>query len=180
MSTGWWKQWGRDLVLAVAAALLIRSQVAEARVVPSESMLPTLQPGERLIVEKLAYRFSEPKRGDILVFKPPFPLPGDNPVMSFLGLDELYVKRLIGLPGETVEVKGGQVLINGEPLDETYIKEKPQYTYGPVTVPAGKLLMLGDNRNSSYDGHEWGFVDESAVRGRGVFRFWPPSRMGKL
>jgi signal peptidase I len=87
---------------------------------------------------------------------------------------------VIGLPGETVEVKGGRVYVNNQPLREKYIKESPQYDYGPVIVPNDQYLVLGDNRNNSYDSHYWGFVPQDNIIGRAAVRFWPINRVGEI
>lgn len=156
--------------LSVLLAFGIRTFVAEARYIPSESMLPTLEVNDRLIIEKLSYDFGKPQRGDIVVFYPP----------ESLNQKDAFIKRVIGLPGDVIEVKDDQVYLNGEPQTETYIAAPPDYDFGPVTVPAESYLVLGDNRNKSFDSHYWGFVSEDHVIGRAVFRFWPPSRLGEL
>ncbi|MBD2234746.1 signal peptidase I [Phormidium tenue] len=158
------------LGLSVLLALGIRTFVAEARYIPSGSMLPTLEINDRLIIDKVSYDFGDPQRGDIVVFRPP----------DALGQNEAFIKRLIGLPGDVIEVKNGQLYINGEPQAEPYIAAKPDYQYGPVTVPDDSYLVLGDNRNKSFDSHFWGFLPADHVIGRAVFRFWPPDRLGDL
>ncbi|MGF1568534.1 MAG: signal peptidase I [Nodosilinea sp.] len=158
------------LGLSLLLAFGIRTFVAEARYIPSGSMLPTLEINDRLIIEKLSYDFGSPQRGDIVVFNPP----------ESLNQKDAFIKRLIGLPGDQVEVKAGLVYINGEPQQETYIAAKPEYQYGPVTVPEDEYLVLGDNRNESFDSHYWGFVPKDHLIGRAAFRFWPPNRVGEL
>jgi signal peptidase I len=162
--------WGRDLSVALVLALVLKASVADARVVPTPSMVPTVQVGDRLFVEKVVMKVTGLKRGDVIVFTPP----------PQTASEDDYLKRLIGLPGETVSVHDGKVYINGQPLDEPYIKEAPTYTYGPITVPEGKVLVLGDNRNQSYDSHAWGLLDESEVHGRAWIRYWPLNRIGLL
>jgi signal peptidase I len=162
------KEWGKDLGIALLLALVLKAGVADARKVPTPSMVPTVMPGDRVFMERAVLKFTGLHRGDIVVFTPPVPSEDD------------YLKRVIGLPGETVEVKGGKVLVDGKALNEPYIAEQPHYTYGPVTVPAGKILVLGDNRNQSYDSHAWGLLDESAVHGRAWVRYWPLDRIGLL
>jgi len=93
---------------------------------------------------------------------------------------DAFIKRIIGLPGETVEVKNGQVIINGETISEKYIAEEPQYNWGPQTVPENSYLVLGDNRNNSFDSHSWGFVPRGNIIGRAIVRFWPLNRLGGL
>ncbi|WP_017297002.1 signal peptidase I [Nodosilinea nodulosa] len=158
------------LGLSVLLAFGLRTFVAEARYIPSESMLPTLEINDRLIIDKVSYDFTDPQRGDIVVFHPP----------ESLGQKEAFIKRLMGLPGDVIEVKNGQLFVNGEPQKEPYIAAKPDYQYGPVTVPPDSYLVLGDNRNKSFDSHYWGFVPKDHLIGRAVFRFWPPSRLGEL
>ncbi|HEY9753321.1 MAG TPA: signal peptidase I, partial [Coleofasciculaceae cyanobacterium] len=89
-------------------------------------------------------------------------------------------KRVIGLPGDRVEVKGGRVFIDDQPLRENYVAEVAQYQYGPVVVPSNAYLVLGDNRNNSYDSHYWGFVPRDKIIGRAIVRFWPPNRVGEI
>jgi signal peptidase I len=169
-----WIEGLQTIGLSVVLALGIRHFVAEARYIPSGSMEPTLQINDRLVVEKISYLFNQPQRGDIVVFWPPdslFP-PGQR--------RDAFIKRVIGLPGDTVEVRDGQVFIDGVPLEEDYIKAPPNYEWGPETVPEASYLVLGDNRNSSYDSHAWGFVPHENIIGRAVVRFWPPDRLGGL
>jgi len=164
----WLRETAKDVLVALAVALVLRASVADARVVPTPSMVPTVYPGDRVFMERVVLRFTGVDRGDIVVFQPPFET------------TDPYLKRVIGLPGETVEVRKGQVLIDGVALDEPYLKEAPRYTYGPVTIPEDKLLVLGDNRNDSYDSHSWGLLDRDAVEGRAWFRYWPMNRIGGL
>ncbi|MBE7379936.1 MAG: signal peptidase I [Leptolyngbya sp. SIO1E4] len=164
----------QTLGLSIVLALGIRTFVAEARYIPSGSMEPTLEINDRLVVEKVSYHFNPPERGDIVVFWPPESLfPEDK-------RRDAFIKRVIGLPNDTVEVSDGTVFVNGEPLQEDYIKAPPDYIWGPKQVPDSSYLVLGDNRNSSYDSHSWGFVPEENIIGKAVVRFWPPSRVGGL
>jgi signal peptidase I len=168
-----WVEIGKTVAMAFVLSFGIRTFVAEARYIPSSSMEPTLQINDRLIIEKMTYRFSEPARGDVIVFNATDALKAEN-------FNEAFIKRIIGLPGDTVEVKEGNVIVNGKQLREIYIKEEPNYNYGPVTVPQGNYLVLGDNRNNSYDSHYWGFVPRDKIIGRAFVRFWPPQRMGTI
>ncbi|NEQ26893.1 MAG: signal peptidase I [Microcoleus sp. SIO2G3] len=160
---------------ALVLALGIRHFVAEARYIPSESMVPTLEVNDRLIVEKVSYHFHSPERGDIIVFWPTEELRRQNP-----SLRDAFIKRVIGLPGEKVEVRAGKVFINDQPLSENYTEAPPEYQWGPQTIPPDSYLVLGDNRNNSYDSHFWGFVPRQNIIGHAVFRFWPPDRVGDI
>lgn len=168
-----WVEALKTIGLSAILAIGIRHFVAEARYIPSGSMLPTLEVDDRLIVDKLSYRFTSPERGDIVVFSP-------TETLQELNFKDAFIKRVIGLPGETVEVRGERVYINNIPISERYIEEEPNYQYGPEVVPEGHYLVLGDNRNNSYDSHYWGFVPREKIIGRAVIRFWPPNRMGEL
>ena len=164
----------QTLGLSVILALGIRTFVAEARYIPSGSMEPTLAINDRLVVEKVSYHFNPPEQGDIVVFWPPEGLFEDG------RRRDAFIKRVIGTPGDTVAIADGVVVVNGEPLEEDYIKEPPLSTWGPETVPEESYLVLGDNRNSSFDSRSWGFVPKEDIIGKAVVRFWPPSRVGGL
>ncbi len=169
-----WLEIAKTLGTAVILAFGIRTFVAEARYIPSASMVPTLEINDRLIIEKVSYRFQEPQRGDVVVFKPTERLVQEN----YKGA--AFIKRIIGLPGDKIEVKGGRVYVDDRPLQEKYIAEDPQYDYGPVIVPEDSYLVLGDNRNNSYDSHSWGFVPREKLIGKAFVRFWPLNRVGSL
>lgn len=149
----------------------LRATVVDARVVPTPSMLPTIQLQDRLVVEKISYKFSDVKRGDVVVFRPP-----SNVDQS--GND--WVKRVIGLPGEKIEIKDGKVFINEKELTELYELERPNYTFGPIVVPEGSFFVLGDNRNNSYDSHYWGVLSNQNIIGKVLIRYWPINRIGQL
>jgi signal peptidase I len=168
-----WLEAAKTIVTAAILAFGIRTFVAEARYIPSSSMEPTLLINDRLIIEKISYHLHDPKRGDIVVFNPTKALQERN-------FKDAFIKRVIGLPGDTIQVKNGIVYVNGGALSENYIAQKPEYNYGPVTVPPGQYLVLGDNRNNSYDSHYWGFVPKDKFVGRAFVRFWPFDRLGML
>jgi signal peptidase I len=174
----WWEKWRENitiLVLALGLAFFIRTFVAEPRYIPSGSMLPTLEIGDRLIVEKLSYYSHPPQRGDIIVFAPP-------PQLQEQGFeqDQAFIKRIIGLPGNTVEVKNGHVFIDRQLLTENYIAEAPNYPMSPMVVPPGQFFVMGDNRNNSNDSHIWGFLPRANIIGHACFRFWPIERLGGM
>ena len=172
---------------ALLLFLILRTFVVEARYVPSPSMRPTIIEWDRFLVEKVSYRFREPKRGDIVVFHPTEEAValaneeqlrrGERPVR----LDD-FIKRIVALPGETVQISEGKVWINGVPLAEEYISpdRRPIYEFGPVTVGEDEYFVLGDNRNQSWDSHYWGFLPRKNIVGRAFWRFWPLQRMGMI
>ncbi|NMA53005.1 MAG: signal peptidase I [Peptococcaceae bacterium] len=141
----------------------IRTFVAEARWIPSESMLPTLNIGDRLLIDKISFHFCGIDRGDLIVFEAP----------PSSGLQEAMIKRVIGLPGDTIAIKNGLVYINGDPLDEPYELEKPKDDYQAVVIPENSLFVMGDNRNDSFDSRYWGTVPDELIIGKAVARFYP-------
>lgn len=163
------------MAIAIAIAVVIRIFIAEPRYIPSESMYPTLTTGDRLIVEKVSYNFNSVNRGDIVVFQPPEQLQKQG-----YGANQAFIKRAIAKSGETVKIENGIVYINNQPLKENYIAQLPNYKLFPVTVPEEKIFVMGDNRNNSNDSHLWGFLPESNIIGRAVFRFWPLDRVGNV
>jgi signal peptidase I len=171
-----WIETGKTIFLSIFLAVGIQSFVARSYYIPSGSMLPTLQINDRLIVDKLSYRFANPVRGDIVVFDPP----------AKLGFKDAFIKRVIGLPGDRVEVKNGKVYVSDKVLSEKYIEEAPGYSWSSTSltpdgiIPEGHYLVLGDNRNNSYDGHYWGFIPKDRIIGKAVVRFWPIDRAGGI
>jgi signal peptidase I len=160
------------ILLALILALFIRAYVVEARVIPSGSMLPTIEEGDRVLVNKIVYHMRQPDRGEIIVFEAP---------ITMLETQDDFIKRVIGVPGDSIEVKNGTVYVNGEALEEDYIAEHPNYVYGPVKVPEDALFVMGDNRNSSYDSHMWdSWLRLDKVKGEAFVRYWPPHRIGKI
>lgn len=152
--------------LILAAILFVSINLISARIrVDGDSMVPTLISGEYVVVNRLSYRLGSPERGDIIVFH--FPR---NP-------QEEYIKRIIGVPGDVIEVMNGTVNINGQPLDENYLNVKTNYT-GKWEVPADQLFVLGDNRNNSSDSHDWGMVPMDYVVGKAIIVYWPPPDWG--
>lgn len=182
------------LLAALVVAFVIKTFAAQAFSIPSASMEPQLHVGDRVVVSKLAYRFHDPNRGDVVVFDSPTAprrdggsFPGNvlRDVLEGVGLrrpgDEELIKRIIALPGETVEARDGRVFIDGRELVEPYLP--PGITtsdFAPRIVPDGMLWMMGDNRGNSMDSRTFGFVKESAIVGRAVARVWPPGRTAFL
>jgi signal peptidase I len=165
------------LIIAMCAVfLVIRPFCAQAFYIPSVSMSPTLQINDRVVVNKLAYRFGTPQRNDVIVFHAPAKaLAGEEMVE-----EKDFVKRVIGLPGDVIEVHGGVTYLNGDALSETSIQGAPDYDLAPYVVPPGKVFVLGDNRRRSNDSHRWGALDRSDIIGKATFVFWPPSRFGAI
>ena len=168
------------IFIAFALVIVFRPTIAEARYIPSESMLPTLEIGDKIIVEKLS-NYTVPKRGEIIVF---YPVEGPQApyLMRWFGFTMIapYVKRVIGLPGETIAIENEKVYINGKPLDEKYVKDPPFYTMAPVKIPSDSIFMMGDNRNNSRDSHVWGPLPMKNILGHACMKFWPPGRIGLL
>lgn len=183
------------LLIAFLLAFLLRTFVVQVFYIPSSSMEPTLRIDDRMVVEKVTYRFREPRRGEVAVFEgESFGVPqnGRGPVArvvrgvgQFVGVVPAsardFVKRVIGLPGDEVVIEDGQVFVNGEPIDEPYVVFDDGSDYGPVTVPEGHLFFLGDNRpNSSDSRRSLGFVPRSQIVGRAVVIIWPAPHVGTL
>ncbi len=156
--------WIKTIILAAAIALFINFVVIVNAYVPTGSMENTVMAGDRVVALRLSYVFGEPERGDVAIFKYP-----DDPEQKVL-----YVKRIIGMPGDTVEVKDGGVYINGELLEEDYTREITEGNYGPYEVPEGCYFMMGDNRNNSLDSRFWEnkFVEEDAILGKVLFKYY--------
>ncbi len=165
-SRGFWRDLIETVLMAVVLFLLLNAVTSRVRVY-NISMQPTLYEGNLLVVNKFAYKLGTPKRGDIVIF-------------HYQGTPtEDYIKRVIGLPGDTVNISNGVVQVNGQTLTEPYIAALPKYT-GTWMVPEGELFVLGDNRNLSSDSHEWGFVKQEWVVGKAVLVYWPLDRIRVL
>ena len=159
-----WKRFVLDILETVILAVVLYFGInaISARVrVDGLSMNPTLQHGEYVLVNRLAYKTGEPQRGDIIVFS--FPLDQKQDL----------IKRVIGLPGETITIRNGEVLINGKILEEPYIAQSPVYS-GEWAVPDGQLFVLGDNRNDSKDSHQWNYLPKENIIGKALLIYWPP------
>ncbi|MCW6038498.1 signal peptidase I [Spirulina subsalsa FACHB-351] len=175
--TNVWVEIGSIVGTSIVLALIIRTFLGDVRYIPSESMLPTLQVNDRLIIDKVTLRFRTPYRGEIIVFYPPDTALKCDPTKT-LPIRDAYIKRVIGLPGDKIEVTGGQIFVNGQLLTENYINEPPNYEGTFPTVPADSYLVLGDNRNKSCDSFVWGVVPAENIIGRAMVRIWPLNRLG--
>ena len=161
------------IILLVSFVLVfgfVRPFVVEAFWIPSASMVPTLKYGDRVLVNKFIYRFTEPQRGDIIVFK------------SVEGDGQDLIKRVVGVPGDEIAVRGGTLFVNGEPQKEPYVNKKypDRSFYAPTTVPKDHVFAMGDNRANSQDSRVFGPVPEKNIEGEAFLRFWPPDRIGSL
>jgi signal peptidase I len=154
--------------LVLSVLLFVSINLVSARIrVDGASMEPTLVSGEYVVVDRVSYRLGSPQRGDIIIFH--YPL---NP-------KEEYIKRVIGLPGDEVEIKNNAVYVNGQLLDESYLKITTDYA-GTWRVPESRLFVLGDNRNNSSDSHDWGTVPMDYVVGKAILVYWPPPSWGLI
>ena len=160
------------VLIAVAIFVPLKSTIQGYRVQYS-CMLPSIEDGDWIIVNKASYSFSDPKRGDVIVFNP----------REGVGSEYPFIKRIIGLPGETVGIKNGQVFIDNTPINEPYVFPEPPRSntdFGPQTMGDGQYFVLGDNRNNSNDSRAWGPISRSDIIGKAKFVYWPPSKWGPI
>ncbi len=164
-------EWIKSLVIAFVLAMFIRTFFFQAFKIPSSSMYPTLQVGDHLIANKLVYRFREPRRGEVIIFRFPDATHRD------------FVKRLVGLPGERVYIANGKVYINGVEVTDPRIRSRYYFNDEGMpekTVPPDSYFVLGDNSANSFDSRYWGFVPRKDVLGEALFIYWPPNRWGMV
>ena len=189
------KETVETVVFVVVMVIIIRFFIGEIRWIPSASMHPTLIEGDRIFVERFSRFYRAPERGDIIVFYPPSEdiktdiLSIFSRLTGFFCKDIAYIKRVIGVPGDKLEIKEHvngdyEAYINDKPLNEPYIMGADDYIpcsdgmfCGPMTVPEGQYFMMGDNRGNSQDSRFWGFLPKERVIGRAVFLFWPVTRI---
>jgi len=167
----------REFVPTFAFFLAIRIAIVEPRYIPSLSMFPTFDINDQLAVEKVSKWLHPPDRRDVVVFDPP-PLFWDLTARTPDG--EAVIKRVVGIAGDTVEVREGTLYVNGEQQDEPFTNEKAEYSLKSLTVPPGTVFVLGDNRNHSFDSHFWGFLPVKNIIGTATLRYWPPNRFGPV
>lgn len=188
-----WRELPVLIVVALVVAVLIKTFLVQAFFIPSASMRDTLLEGDRVMVNKLAYRFGEPERTDVIVFDSPLEDDngGGNIVQAIfrnigesLGIstpDSALIKRVIATEGETLEIVDNTVFIDGVGIDEPYLTQRVRMgDFGPITVPENHVFVMGDNRNQSEDSRRFGTVEESSIIGRAFIKVWPPSRWGGL
>ncbi|HJC62036.1 MAG TPA: signal peptidase I [Candidatus Blautia merdavium] len=173
MKRFWEELWEyvKMILIVVVVVLIVNNFLLINAKIPSESMEDTIMTGDRIFGNRLAYLFSDPQRYDIVIFK----YPDDE--------TQLYIKRVIGLPGETVEIRDGKVYIDGSetPLDDSFTPETPVGNYGPYTVPEGCYFMLGDNRNYSKDSRFWQnpYVEKEKILGKAMLKYFPGFKLLK-
>jgi len=167
------KEWVEPIIIAVVLALIIRTFVVQAFKIPTGSMRPTLIEGDRILVNKFIYKFREPKRGDVIVFISPEDKKKD------------FIKRLIGLPNETIRISDGSILVDGKSVEEnSVLKKRHYYNRGDfgmegqdIKVPGDAYYVLGDNSISSRDSRYWGFMPKKYLLGKAFLIYWPPNRI---
>jgi len=192
----WYREWSEAMIVAVILALIIRTFLFQAFKIPSGSMLDTLLIGDHLLVNKFIYgthipgldgkylKIRDPKRGDVIVFE----FPGDKDKSFFQRRD--FIKRVVGQPGDIIEVKSKQVYVNGKPFTLEQERHKdpetipavasPRDFTGPVKVPAGSYFVMGDNRDYSFDSRFWGYVPKSKIKGLAFIKYWSWDSKGDL
>ncbi len=163
-----WLQDTLETILLAAILFIVINALTGRYQVHGQSMEPSLHNGQYLIASKVAYWLHPPERGDVVVLTPPH---GDSPVP--------YIKRVIGVPGDLVEVREQRVWVNGIALNEPYLNAPPNYP-GNWVIAAGQYFVLGDNRNNSSDSHTWGLLPEDHILGKAFFSYWPPEHWGRI
>lgn len=164
------------VLITFAVSLAFRATIAEPRFIPSLSMYPVFDVGDRLIAEKITYRWRhDPVPGDVIIFHPP-----KTPKTSLALTKEVFIKRVVAVAGDTVEVRQGELFVNGKGRGGELKLEPATYTMEQQTVPENDVFVMGDNRNNSFDSHVWGPLPVKNILGRACFKYWPPQKFGSL
>lgn len=189
-----WAELAMLIIVAVSIAVLIKTFLVQPFYIPSDSMVPTILPNDRVMVSKLNYRFGEPQRGDLVVFVSPFNDDFDQEtflesvlrhIVEAVGIrtasaDDL-IKRIVGLPGDEIVIREGKLFVNGGEVDEPYLLEPGVMPdFGPVVVPEESVFVMGDNRAISYDSTRFGAIPMDHILGEAVLRIWPVARFGAV
>jgi len=169
----WLFDWAETIVVALVLALIIRAFFLQVFWIPSGSMEPTLDINDRIVVNKVPYHFRLPRRLEVVVFRQVQP-------EGFTGEKKDLIKRLVGLPGETLEVKNGVIFINGSPIQEKHTGNQDFANFGPVTIPPDSFFVMGDNRPESADSRYWGFLPKKNLIGPAFLRIWPLFKFGLI
>jgi len=162
------RDWFKDFLRALVFFLVLQTYVVQGFVIEGACMEPELHSREKIIVNKMVYRLQEPEVGEVVVFTYPLE-PGKD-----------FIKRIVGMPGDIIEIKDGYLYRNNRKMEEPFVKEYVFGTFGPQRIPADKLCVMGDNRNNSHDSRSWGLLDRNMVKGRAEYKFWPIDQMAKI
>lgn len=165
-----------EVGVSLGGALLLREHCLDARYIPSESMQPTFEVGDLLLLDKLTLRARKPKRGDVVCFSPPPAMIERLPELGKIR-NVCMIKRVVAVPGDEVRVRGGKLHVNGQALSEPYVAKPASYRLGKRVVPDGHVFVLGDNRNESCDSHVWGCLEQKLLIGIPLCTYWPPKRI---
>lgn len=162
------RDWVKDFVRALVFFLFLQTYVVQGFVIEGACMEPELHSREKIIVNKMVYMLQEPSVGEVLVFSYP------------LEPEKDFIKRVVGVPGDMIEIREGYLFRNGRKMNEPFVKEYVFGSYGPQRVPADKLCVMGDNRNNSHDSRSWGLLDRAMVKGRAELKFWPVNEIARI
>jgi len=162
------RDWFKDFLRALVFFLVLQTYVVQGFVIEGACMEPELHSREKIIVNKMIYHLQEPEIGEVVVFSYPLE-PGKD-----------FIKRVVGVPGDLIEIRDGYLYRNDKKMQEPFVKEYVFGSFGPVRVPADRLCVMGDNRNNSHDSRSWGLLDRKMVKGRAEFKFWPVNQMARI